>query len=307
MGHFSVKELQTALLREKFVIHDPASDAAGKPVVALSNRIEATLADDRGQFVETLVVRAQNMHSCVRMTARIVQTYMTDGRILTRKNHPFDWAAACDDMQSDYEQAYNPQRWVAIYNRGSIVFSQGVHHPFLDIIEKCQAENRGDYDRAIPMAEATFKKAGTTARIDYDGNVALNINLDDKITRFGVIVRAPDKTRTFSYSIAPKAGKALNFPQCMGSAAAFLEGIQLAFMVGINEEKIRIGLIDRHSKEERMTQEARQRLNRLDAEISTLERDCEVRYRPEKPEFPHILADADKLARATLAPRKRPA
>ncbi len=90
----------------------------------------------------------------------------------------------------------------------------------------------------------------------------------------------------------------------IGRVAAFLEGIQMAFMVGMNEEKIRLGKIERHSKEDKQTREGRLRLGRLDAEISTLEGTFDVRYRPERPDFQDILADAEKLAKTTMAKPK---
>ena len=101
-----------------------------------------------------------------------------------------------------------------------------------------------------------------------------------------------------------KGDKQLNHPQCIGAAAAFLEGIQMAFLVGMNEEKIRVGKIERHSKEEQQTREARTRLGRLDAEISTLEGTFDVRYRPERPDFQDILQDAEKLAKSMFAKPK---
>lgn len=295
-----MKELQTSLLREKFVIHGPS--AASKPVVALSNRMEIRMTDDAGKFPETIALRAQNMHSCARMAAQLILSYNKDGRILARRT-AYDWPAACDRAQSEYEQAYNSQKWIAAYNRGSCVFSQGPRHAFFDIIEKRHAEIQKSYEDSIPAAEALFRKESGGGRIDYDGNVALKVSLEKKSSRIGVIVRAPDKTRTFSYSMTPAEGEDLDFAQCIGSAAAFLEGIQLAFMVGMNEEKLRTGAMERHSKDERMTREARRRLDRLDAEITALERACEVRYRPERPGFQDVLFDAGQLAKSASAAR----
>ena len=71
---------------------------------------------------------------------------------------------------------------------------------------------------------------------------------------------------------------------------------------GTNNEKIRLGIIERHSKEEKQTLEGRRRLSRLSAEIANLEQAFEVRYRPEKPELPHIVMDAEHQARGKFEP-----
>jgi hypothetical protein len=293
-----MKKFQTSLLREKFVIHDAGAGAAtAKPVIALSNRIVAELTDPDGKVEDTLIVRAHNMHSCARLTAQILKSYRSGGSLVTR-TPPYSWGPMWDLIISEYEKTYNPLLWAVVYYQGKIVFVKGDHHPFLDVIEKCQASNRGEYERAIPMAEGVFRTMGKTVRIDYDGNVALTLNLEEKQARIGVIVRGPVKTTTFNFSVTPTAKAPLNFTQCIMASAAFLEGIQLSFMIGINDEKIRIGKIERQSKEEKKTIEARQRLGRLGTEITTLEGTFDVRYRPERPDFQTMLTEAEAHARA---------
>ena len=75
----------------------------------------------------------------------------------------------------------------------------------------------------------------------------------------------------------------------------------MAFMVGMNQEKIRLGLIERHSKEEKQHREAQNRLRILNAEISNFESSMAVNYRPEKPDFFHIVGDAEKIAQKMFA------
>lgn len=289
-----MKAFHTSLLREKFTIHDPGAPAE-KSVIALSNRVVVELRDKTDELQETFVIRAQNMHSCIRMTARIVQSYMQAGPILLR-GKPFDWDAAWDGIVNNYEQTYNPQRWLVVYNRGKPIFKSGEIHPLLDLLEMCVESNKGPYEAAIPMAEETFKKTGKVVKIEYDGNVALVVNYTKDEAKNGVILRGPDKTTTFSFTTTPKDDKPLNFSQCLTAAAAFLEGMQMAFMVGMNGIKIQMGLIDRHSDEEKQTKEARTRLSRLSAEIANLEAGYNVRYRPERPEFQHVVIDAEKIA-----------
>ncbi|MGB4107176.1 MAG: hypothetical protein WBK55_05200 [Alphaproteobacteria bacterium] len=303
-----MKELVTELLREKFVIHDLAAGlkSGQGPTIALSNRMVVALKNEKGETQETLIVRAQNMHSCIRMAARMVQSFISGGPLLDRPS-PYDWQAAWDLASGEYEQNYNPQRWVAIYHGGKVVFEKGDRHPMLDIIEKCSEMTKGKYEDSIQHAEEIIRKQGRVLRLEYDGNVALVINLEKKQGRCGVILRSADKTRTFNFSVAAKGGMHLNFAQILGSGAAFLEGIQLAFSVGMNGEKIKRGIIARHSPEEKQTRESEIRLGRLNSEIANLETTFDVRYRPEKPEFPKVLAEAEELARKVLpAPGKKP-
>lgn len=301
-------QLTTSLLRERFIIHDPFSDvsdsqAGGGLIVAASNRLVIDLEnhDNPGATKESFIIRTQNMHSCLRMAAKVIQSYQQGGAILNRHN-PYKWQAAWETSAlNEYEQSFNPQHWVSVYHNGKSVFSAGAHHPLLDVIEKCNAQNKGDYERSVPLAEEAFKRSGKVVKIDYDGNVALAVNLEKNHGRCGVIMRGPSRTTTFNFLLQSKnAAEALNIPQVLSASAAFLEGIQLAFLVGMNEEKIRRSLIERHSVEEKQTREARQRIGRLNGEIASLEGTFEVRYRPEKPDFMRIVGESEKLAQKML-------
>ncbi len=294
-------ELNTSLLREKFSIHDASVSA--DMIVALSNRMVVELTSPRGQVDETFIIRSHNMHSCVRMAARLIKSYDTAGPIMNRPK-AYDWESAWNAVVNDYEHRFNPQRWIVIYHKGKIIFSAGEHHIFLDVIEQCDARSGKAYEHAIPMAEEAFKQAGKVVRINHDSNVALVISLEKQSGRLGVILRGPNRTTTFTMNIQVK-GKSkdpINTAQCLASAAAYLEGVQLAFLVGMNHEKIRLGIIERFSEEEKQTREARARLSRLAGEIGNLEDAYDIHYRPDKPEFQHILMDAEKLAQKILIP-----
>ncbi len=292
----------TSLLREKFSILDPEIKGRenNKPVIALSNRMVADMKSG-DKYHEEFVIRAHNMHSCTRMTALVLQSFYQGGPIMNRHT-PFDWSASWDKIVNEYEYAYNPQRWIAVYHKGRIVFEAGEHHMLLDVIEQCDARNTGQYDESVALAEDAFKQLGKTVTIDHDSNVALVVTFEDNECRVGVIMRGPDRTTTFNFKANGTKEKPLNTPQCLSGAAAFLEGIQLAFMVGMNNEKIRLGIIKRFSNEEKQTKEAKKRLSRLSAEVANMEAAHDVHYRPERPEFPHVIIDAEKLAQQILEP-----
>lgn len=296
-----MKEFKSSLLREKFLIFDPSLKASSyEPVKAMSNRLDIELKDGSGKTVENYVLRAHNMHSCVRMGARIIQAFIGGGA-LSERAQPYEWDTAWDAIINSYERSYNDERWICVYHEGRAIFEEGVRHPLLDVIEKCYFGSGRDYDYAISESEKAFRATGKIVNIEQDSNVALAIHCEEKQARFGVILRAPNRTTTFNFT-ATSAKDDINIPQCLSAAAALLEGVQLAFMVGINTEKIRLGIIARLSKDDKQTREAGQRLGRLNAELASLEEVYDVRYRPEKPEFRALMADAEALAQRTLEP-----
>ncbi len=299
-----MKDFCTELLREKFVISTPQSQTQDG-VIALSNRVVAPLQNRTGTVQETLVIRSHNMHCAVRMTARILQAFKAGGPLTTRALS-YDWETVWHSILNDYETLYNPQCWIAIYHAGKCIFSAGEHHPLLDMIEKCDEDNESTYDFSISLAEELFRQTGKDFKIVHNSNVALSVHFENNQGRCGIILRSPLRTTTFTFTAQPKDEMPLNIPQCLGTCAAFLEGVQLAFQMGMNTEKIRLGLIERFSREEKQTREGKQRLTRLNDEILTLEKTFKIHYRPEKPEFHHIMMDAERLGQQVLKlPEKR--
>src|SRR5688500_7645667 len=133
-----MKDFNTSLLREKFIIRDVSPDqTAAEPVIALSNRIALPLSDHLGHGAETLVIRSQNMHGCLRMAARVVQEFQDLGPIVSRPK-PLDWKYLWMSINKGYEEKFNPDRWIAVYHKGHVIYEDGDtrRHPFLDIIEQ---------------------------------------------------------------------------------------------------------------------------------------------------------------------------
>ena len=298
-----MKEFNTTLLREKFVIRDAIAnrDGSAKPVIALSNRIALPLTFDRDQEPETIVVRAQNMHTCARMAARVLQEAQEVGPVINRTT-PFDWRYAWLSITKGYETKFNPGRWVAIYHKGRVIYQDGevARHPFLDIIEQCDARNKEGYDKAVKVAEDAFKQAGKLVTIEHDSNVALVLNYEDIETRCGIIVRGPNRTTTFNFTAKPKSGRGVKPSQCLSVAAAFLEGVQLAFQVGMIKQKQLYELIDPASTEADRGREASQKLGRLNGAVQQFENLVEVTYRPERPDFGEMIDSAQAFAKQAL-------
>lgn len=291
------------LLREKFVIRDVMPEKQDEaPVVALSNRLTLPLHNPYTGAQEDFVVRAQNMHSCVRLGARMAQDFQDFGPLLTRAP-AYGWADAYEAITKGYEGRFNPNLWMAIYHKGRPVFENGAaeRHPFLDVIEQCDARNKENYEKAVAVAEDAFKHAGKLVNITHEANVALLVSVGEDEGKCGIIVRGPNRTTTFSFTARRKPGRSVRPSSCLSASAAFLEGIQLAFQIGMIRQKIRYELVGKSSEEAHKSEDAAQKLYRLNGAITQFENMYEVRYRPEKPDFKNMVEEAEEFARKALA------
>lgn len=294
-------QIDTSLLREKFVIKEKKNNDDDTPLTieARSNRTSINL--QAGKLpTETFVVRTNTMHTCARMVALIIADYERMGPLVPRLKR-IEWPDIWDKALNDYERRYNPDRWLAIYHKGKPIYTYGTYHPFLDVIEQCDTVNKGNYNKSLKMAEDAFKKAGKDVKIKYDSNVALVAIIGKESGRCSMILRAPDRTTTFNYSLKPlKKGERVNVTQALSTAGDFLEGVQLAYLAGISGEKVNQGMIDKYSDEAKQGYSARDRLNQLEAQINSMENRYKVRYRPERPLFDFMIHEAEKYAKNNI-------
>lgn len=283
-----MKDFNTSLLREKFTIHDlgtSGKDDPSIPVVAVSNRLILPLTNHLGHDGETFAVRAQTMHGCLRMAACVVDEFRERGAI-TDRTTPLEWGGVWAAINKGFEEKFNPGRWASLYHKGRVVFQGGPaqHHPFLDIIEQCDARNQGSYEDSILVAEDAFRQAGRLVEIEHDSNVALVMNVESGGLRCGVIVRTQQKTMTFSLTARPKAGNKSDIPQCLNASANFLEGIHLAHQIGMAKPS---------------SPELMERLHSLKDAIQRFENTADVTYRPERPDFGKMIDSTRTFARQT--------
>lgn len=290
-----ILEINTTLFREKFIIRGIAQET-NSSVVAAGNRLVLPLHAHDGHITETVVVRAQNMHTCLRMGGQIVQTYQKAGPIFSRPA-PFNFADAWEKSCSDYENIHNPDRWVCVYYKGKEVYSFGERAAFLDVIEKCDTKNPGNYDQSVVVAEDTFKKMGKAVQIALESGIAAVLNLHDDLAKCGLIYRGVEKNSTFNFNATPKEDRKVSPFLCLSVCAAFLEGLQLAYKVGATNEKLRLAMIDKFSPEAVQSQAAIRRLADLNIEITSFENRLKTRFRPEKPEFSYMIADSERYWR----------
>jgi len=296
-------EFNTSLLREKFTIRDalPSDMTDKRPVIAMSNRLVLPFTSNEGEVHEEYVVRAQNMHTCARLGAQMCRHFQEKGPLMAHRK-PFDWKYAYLAITKGYEKKWNPHRWVAVYRNGKLLFEDGEthRHPFLDIIEQCDARNKEEYENSLQVAENAFKKAGKLVTIEHDANVALVLNISDEEARSGVILRGPNQTTTFSFTAHKKAGRMPLPSHCLSASAAFLEGIQLAFFVGMAQEKLKYELIDSDSDEAKKSRESGEKIGRLNAAVQQFENMFDVTFRPDRPNMPEMIDEAKAFARKIL-------
>jgi len=283
--------LNTSLLRERFTITEKNTNQA--PIQALGNRILLPLKSKNGEISERFVIRTHSMHMALMMAARVTQEFYDSGPI-TNRTIKLSWKDIWYDISSDFERPHTPETWISIYHNGRPIFQDGNYHPFLDIIEQCDIKNRDEYDRAIPMAIDVFKQAGKDVEIEHDVNIASVIGTMDDTTRCGLILRAPDKTSTFNFTLSPDRQK--NFTpephHGLELASIYLEAIQLSVLAGFVDKKIEQGKIRETSAEALRAKASYKRIGRLNQSITGFENMYSIRYRPEKPDFSEILKEA---------------
>lgn len=297
-----MSSFRTSLMREKFVIQ--SDDKEEEPIIALSNRILIHLISADGIDDETFVIRTQNMHSCARLAASITKEFYERGTIANRAA-PISWNNIWGDVVKGYERDWNPDIWCVIYHKGRSVFQDGDHHPFLDIIEQCDAANKDEYIKSIEFAESAFSQAGKKVKIDHDSNTALVVSSTEEEAKCGIIVRAASGATTFNYvaKISPTINRPIQTHTTLTVAAAFLEGIQLAFQVGLMNRKQEFKLIEKFSDEDRKHKRSKSRLDNLDRAISNYEQGFSVNYRPDRPTFKEMVATAEEFSMKILKPQ----
>ena len=293
-------EFRTSRLREKFTITEKA-DKNAEPVIAMSNRIAIPLTSEDKIDNETYVVRTQNMHSCARLAAAIAKEFFERGTIANR-GIPLNWEEIWLDVIKGYERDWNENIWCCIYHRGRIIYQKGEHHAFLDIIEQCDAANKNEYVESVNFAEDAFSQAGKDVRIDHETNVALITSCTAEQAKCGVIIRTASGATTFNYTATPKPNnnKQIHAHTTLTVAAAFLEGVQLSFQVGLLNKKQEYRLIEKYSDEDRKYKRTHNRLVNLDRAIAMYENQFNVYYRPDRPVFKDIVEKAETTATALL-------
>lgn len=293
-------QFDCTILRERFTI-TPSDNLLRDPIVALSNRVRVDLKDATGQIVESFIIRGQMLHTVVRFAATIMNNYDRMGPLLVR-DEQIDWEQLWILSAGGFERDYNRDLWVVIYNRGKPIFQDGTRHPFLDVVEQCAIRAGRPYENAVMIAEELFEQAGKNVTIHHDSNIACTFQIGSDHGRVALVLRDAQKTRTFNFTGDKRdpGMRHLNPVNFINTAAAFLEGIQLCYVIGVGNERLRQDMFTPGSEEGLKIIAARSRLAELNATIRAFEDLYSVHYRPEKPEFPGLIINAEEVTARRL-------
>ena len=277
-----MEDFNSSLVREKIIFTEGevGEGAEKEPVVIRSNRIFLKLKNDTD--TEKVVIRAQNMHTTLRIAAKILHGYYDDGPLLTRSN-PFKWADLWEEAVSSYEKEYNPEMWCAIYVNGKSVFKT-ITSPFVDVIEKCALLTIDNYDTTMGVTESALKQIGHAMRINHASSVAAVFTDNGDSMRCGIIHRTDKKDMAFNFT-AVNGQQHTRIVQSFGATAAYLEAFNLRFIIHMLRNKIRMGEAKKVSPENSQIRAAITRQGAINRAIRSFEEVYDVKYRPSKPDF----------------------
>jgi hypothetical protein len=226
----------------------------------------------------------------------ICKAFMRDGPLLARSTS-FAWGPEWMYTLPDYEKQTNPKQWIAVYSSGRCIFKQGDYHPFMDVIEQCDARNRDEYDRAVKIAEDAFNLAQRDVHIEQQSTIAMVIGAMPEKTRVGLIFRNPRHSSTFNFGVEAKPKGLTSVPhECLLHAANWLELVQLSVTAGFHRAR-RGAMISEASVYEAV----QRRLGRLNTDLTQFEEKYEVSYRPDRPGMIDLIDEAASFARGEYA------
>ncbi len=277
-----MEDFNTSLVREKIIFTSGGvgEETEKEPVVIRSNRIFLRLGQTGD--TEKIVIRAQNMHTTLRIAAKILHTYYNGGPLLSR-GEPLDWEGLWDSARSGYEKEFNPQLWCALYINGKSVFKT-MTSPFVDVIEKCALLTLDNYDTTMGVTESALKQIGHAMRINHNSNVAAVFTDNGDSMRCGIIHRTDKKDVAFNFT-AVNGQQQTRIVQSFGATAAYLEAFNLRFLIHMLRNKIRMGEAKTVSPENSQIRAAITRQGAINRAILSFEEVYDVKYRPAKPDF----------------------
>jgi hypothetical protein len=277
-----MEDFNSSLVREKIIFTEgEIGEGEGKePVVIRSNRVFLKLGE--GASTEKVVIRAQNMHTTLRLAAKILQGFYKEGPLIAR-GEPFDWEEQWRESVSSYETEFNPNIWCALYVNGKSVFKTRTS-PFVDVIEKCALLSLDNYDNTMDVTENALKQVGRAMRINHSSNVAAVFTDTGDSMRCGIIHRSDKKDIAFNFTAAG-GQQHMRIVQSFGATAAYLEAFNLRFMIHMLRGKIRAGEAKKVSPENTQIRAAVVRQGAINRAILSFEEIYDVKYRPAKPDF----------------------
>lgn len=285
-------EFSAILMRERFTL-----TPRGKPEkrqTALGNRLDFRCSDSRGEKEARFIVRAQNIHTCLRIGARIAAQWYEYGHIHSTGRNRFIWGDVYKDAVMDFEKKWNEQCWASAYKNGRLLFHAGTENKneLLDVIEQVHAFKRGDYKSIAEDAEEIFAQARRKVVIDYDCNLALDLHGSRYSVQNNMVYRDNDGRNTIAMQVRQRElkyvpgakGAYIKLSECLSLTAAVFEGFQLGFVIGKTQHRLASGAIRIGHRDAVHADHAIQRLNRLHEAVEQMKTKYFLMFDP-KPDF----------------------
>ncbi len=210
------------LYREKSLFFDgahPGPDLEPFARLAIrSNRIVCPLnADGR---LRQLVVRGHNIPTTLRLAGRLIDAFKADRMALDRDS-AMDWNTLFDAVLSDYDRAFVPGTWMAVYVDGERRFSSRAMEPALDLLE---AEAKGN-EITEPLLKRLAPKLVDVRqnRLRHDSRAAVVMNENSDGVRCAVIERRRGKDAAFSFHVQNPPKKRMRMSAALFMAADLFE------------------------------------------------------------------------------------
>lgn len=323
-----MKKFSAILTREKFALHPHpsansqsnghAGDQAGslssdpdnEASTAMGNRLSIQLQSKKNDEMVEYIIRAQNMHTCLRIGAHVAYHHYEHGNIPTTGRNRFEWRFIYKSVTEIYEQKWNPDIWAVVYQNGRPTFKAGEAYPhFLDVIEMCSAYDQVDYSCVIKTVEDMFERAKKPTRVEYDQESILKLSGDNLEARLNIARRGPNGKEVVKSQIRRQNSRDVRVSPCLTAAAAIIEAYQLGFFVAKVNELMHHEMLTLSNPEAVQGDHASRRIIRLEEALDEFEEMYAVAYLPQKPNFEHFSKDVathfDKLYADKKEERKK--
>jgi len=277
-----MSEFNASLVREKIVFADPnrpGRDEASATIIR-SNRIYLNIGNGEGR--ENIVIRTQTIPTTLRLASRVMFSYFKNGLFGKRKD-PYDWQVQWGGLLTEYDRAFMPDLWGAVYIDGKPVFKTKAN-PFIDVVERVAVAHTENYNMTMDEAEQALRQIGHQLEVEHVSSVSGVFVDNDGGTRCGIIHRWDGKNMVFNFT-AEGGRRQQRIVQALATSAAFLEAINMHRQIGIIKGKIARQEVSKTSADGRQLRAAIARMSVADKIVRDFEENYKVKYRPEKPNF----------------------
>lgn len=275
---------EISMIREKMIILEENPPPDREEITVLrSNRAGLELKIPK-LGTEFLTIRGQNMHCTLRMTARVLQQHYRDGALVSGKYVFNGWDELWDQCLTKYEREHNPDNWITVFGNGKVMYTTQPSI-YMEVLEKCDHVNKGNYDAAVEFAEKALKEIGRPVKIEHDATLAVIITESAKEVKSSIIQRAGGADTTFSFLTSGGASAEERLVRSIFMAASWLEGINLGFFIADIKDRMNAKEVRQKSEEGERMNAAIKRRNSIVREVDRFEQSFTVRYRPDRPDL----------------------